>query len=153
MTWWWRKDKNSTGRIVKKTQADNRLSSLQPFRVEIIELTLVFPVQLIKVLFHSSQKGPELCVPQEEGIPAAKGFSRQNDFKLAAECREQGWTASNGCRGLWWELCGLTPVCSRAGAVGHDTPLGLLHQPPRMRRMSKEKRSPVTSPDALCSQC
>lgn len=131
------------GRIVKKTQVDNRPSSQQPFRVEIIALTLVFPVELIKVLFHSSQKGPELSVPREEGIPAAKEFNRQNYFKLAAECREEGWTALNGCRRLCWELCRLTPVCSRAGAVGHDTPLGLLRQPPRMRRMSKERRSPV----------
>lgn len=120
--------------MVTRRQKFNRPSSQQPFKVEIIELTLVFPVQLIKVLFHSSQKGPEVGVPQEEGIPAAKGFNQENYFKLAAECREEGWTSSKGCRGLWWELCSLTPVCSRAGALGHDTPLGLLHQPPRMRR-------------------
>lgn len=83
------------GRIVKKTQADKKPSSQQPFKLEIIELTLVFPVELIKVLFHSCQKGPELGVPWEEGIPAAKEFNRQNYFKLAAECREEGWTALN----------------------------------------------------------
>ncbi len=47
----------------------------------------------------------ELTVPWEEGIPAANEFKQQKYSKLAAECREAGWTATThpvevGCRGL-----------------------------------------------------